>query len=59
MLKAQEKGGHVDQGALMNSLNWSLERTTKILNQMVMDGVVWIDKQSPTGETWFWFPGLI
>jgi ESCRT-II complex subunit VPS22 len=59
MLKAQENGGHVDQGLLMTSLNWSPERTSKVMNQMVMDGVVWIDRQSPTGETWYWFPGLI
>lgn len=59
MLQAQENGGHVDQSMLMNLLNWSPERSNKVLNQMVMDGVVWIDKQSPTRETWFWFPGLV
>ena len=59
MLKAEERGGHVDCSFLTNTLDWSLERATKILNQMVMDGVVWIDKQSSTGETEYWFPGLV
>ena len=59
MSKAQESGGHVDQVLLIDSLGWSPERAEKALNDLVMEAIVWIDKQTPTGAVWYWFPGLL
>ncbi|KAI1290341.1 Vacuolar-sorting protein SNF8 [Halotydeus destructor] len=57
--KAQENGGHVDKDFLVNSVGWSEERALKALQDMVMEGLVWLDEQSATGSAWYWFPGLV
>jgi ESCRT-II complex subunit VPS22 len=59
LLQAQESGGHVDLTSLINTNRWSDERATKVVNQLVMEAVVWVDNQAPNGETWYWFPGLV
>lgn len=59
LLQAQERGGHVDLSSLITAHKWSNERATKVINQMIMEGVVWIDNQTPNGETFYWFPGLV
>lgn len=59
MQQAQKNGGHVDINSLVRTLNWTQQRTEKILNEMVREGVVWLDKQAPGNNVWFWFPGLV
>lgn len=56
--RAQENGGHVDKALLATGFGWSRERIDKTLNDMVMEGLVWVDSQTPDGNTWYWFPGL-
>lgn len=56
--KAQSNNGCVIVSVIVAELKWTEERATKAVNDMIMEGLVWIDKQSPTGETWYWFPGL-
>lgn len=56
---ARDNGGCVNMSSLVNKMNWSRERASKILNQLVMEGVLWIDEQTCDGETAFWCPGLI
>jgi ESCRT-II complex subunit VPS22 len=56
--KAQENNGHVDYHLIHKSYGWSSERIDKALNDMVMDGLVWVDRQAPDGKIWYWFPGL-
>ncbi|CAG2182074.1 unnamed protein product [Oppiella nova] len=56
--KAQSTNGCVSLSSIVNDLQWTEERTLKAINDMVMEGIVWIDKQSPTGHTLYWFPGL-
>ncbi|CAG2101895.1 unnamed protein product [Medioppia subpectinata] len=55
---AQSGNGSVSLPLLIKDLQWTEERAKKAINDMVMEGVVWIDKQSPTGHTLYWFPGL-
>jgi len=57
--RAQENGGHVDKVLLAASFGWSRERIDKCLNDMVMEGLVWVDSQTPDGNAWYWFPGLL
>ena len=57
--KAQENNGHVDKDILINKLGWSEERATKALDDMVKEGLVWVDTQTDNSLTWYWFPGLL
>jgi len=59
LLHGQESGGHVSEEGIISTFKWSKERTTKAINQMIMEGVVWVDEQTPERETWYWFPGLV
>ena len=56
--KAQSNSGYVSVSIVVSELKWTEERAIKAINDMIMEGIVWIDKQSPTGETLYWFPGL-
>lgn len=50
--------GYVSHSALKEKLNWSDERINKSLDELIMEGMIWIDGQGPRGETLYWFPGL-
>lgn len=56
---ARDNGGSVTMTLLVNKMNWSKERAEKILNQLVMEGVLWIDEQTCDGEMAYWCPGLV
>jgi ESCRT-II complex subunit VPS22 len=56
--KAQTNKGCVDINIIVNDLKWTEERALKAINDMIMEGIVWIDKQTPNGQTLYWFPGL-
>jgi len=56
--KALTNDGHVDKQLLVRELNWSEERATKALKDLVMEGIVWVDNQAPDRQIWYWFPGL-
>lgn len=55
---AHSTQGYVGQELLREKLDWSDERIQKALDELVMEGVVWVDNQGPNDETLFWFPGL-
>ncbi|RWR99921.1 vacuolar-sorting protein SNF8-like protein [Dinothrombium tinctorium] len=55
---AQSNGGYVYKDLIVSKLNWSEHRVVKIINDLIMEGIVWIDKQSENGQEWYWFPGL-
>lgn len=54
----QVNEGHVTVKELMEKLDWSRNRTEKALNDLMMDGLIWLDKPGPTEEDIYWFPGL-
>lgn len=57
---ARENGGFVNATQLVNKMNWSHEMATKILNELVMEGVMWIDEQTQASDgVDYWCPGLI
>jgi ESCRT-II complex subunit VPS22 len=58
LLQAQANHGHVDEDLLTSKLSWSHERSSKAVNDLVMEGIVWVDSQATDGKTWYWFPGL-
>lgn len=55
---AHSTGGYVSRELLREKLSWPDERTQKALDELVMEGVVWLDTQGPNNETLYWFPGL-
>lgn len=38
--------------------NWSDERIQKALDELIMEGLIWLDEQGTEGEYLYWFSGL-
>lgn len=55
---AHSKKGYVSRSILREKLDWSDERIDKSLDELVMEGLTWVDNQGPGSETLYWFPGL-
>lgn len=55
---AHSSRGHISQSQVMDKLGWTEERTRKALDELIMEGMVWVDNQSPERETLHWFPGI-
>lgn len=56
--QAHSTQGYVSQTTLKESLDWTEERLKKALDELIMEGIIWIDNQGPDGEMLYWFPGL-
>ena len=37
--------------------NWDIERFNLIINKLIQDGLVWLDKKSKNNEILYFFPG--
>lgn len=56
---AQELNGHVTARVLIEKFNWSETKAKKALNDLTMEGIVWVDEAGPgQGAKAYWFPGL-
>lgn len=55
---AHSSNGRVSQSLVRDQLNWSDERTMKAIEELIMEGMVWVDSQGPDNETLYWFPGI-
>lgn len=55
---AHSTNGYVSHPILREKLDWSHERISKSLDELIMEGMIWTDEQGPGGETLYWFPGL-
>lgn len=55
---AHSTNGYVSHTMLKEKLDWSDERIQKALNELIMEGITWLDNQGPEGQTLHWFPGL-
>uniref|UniRef100_A0A2R5LIL9 Vacuolar-sorting protein SNF8 n=1 Tax=Ornithodoros turicata TaxID=34597 RepID=A0A2R5LIL9_9ACAR len=58
VIKEAEPHAHVSVGSLMKNLGWSDDRAKKALEDLLKEGLVWIDTQEPE-EYLYWFPGLV
>jgi len=56
---AHSAGGHFSESELVSQLDWTSERTSKAINELIMEGIIWVDNQGLSGETLYWFPGII
>lgn len=55
---AQESNGHVTVQSLVVKLAWSQTKAEKALNNLTMEGIVWIDEPGAAQERLYWLPGL-
>lgn len=55
---AHSTQGYVSHSLLRERLSWSDERISKALDELVMEGFIWLDRQGSDGEDLFWFPSL-
>lgn len=56
VIKAAESQAFTSVMALKSSLDWDEVRCQQILNELVRDGVAWVDKQP--SRTTYWFPSF-
>ncbi|XP_066925986.1 vacuolar-sorting protein SNF8-like [Clytia hemisphaerica] len=56
ILQLAENSGYTTESQIQQKLGWQKERTTRSLNHLIHEGMVWIDKQDAT-ETLYWVPG--
>lgn len=52
-------GGFVTYRLLIDNYGWDRVRCKTVIDQMIMDGFLWIDAQGPDGEMQFWEPSWI
>lgn len=55
---AHSTHGHVSQIQLRDKLGWTDERAKKAIDELIMEGMIWVDNQSPDREPHYWFPGI-
>lgn len=55
--QAEKNQAFVSVSYLKRDLNWELERSRKALDQMVNQGLAWVDLQNPK-EKLYYFPSL-
>lgn len=55
---AQNNNGNFDHSLLYQKLKWTDERINKVITDLIMDGVIWIDNQTESGSPLYWFPSL-
>ncbi|KAM9927959.1 hypothetical protein OXX80_010153 [Metschnikowia pulcherrima] len=52
-------GGHVTYRLLRDNLGWDNVRSRTVVEEMIMNGFLWVDSQGPSGASQFWEPSWI
>lgn len=55
---AHSTHGYVTLSILSEKLEWNEARIRKALDELIMEGIIWVDSQGPDSETLYWFSGL-
>lgn len=58
LIRQASASGYASLGSLVRDLSWDEDRARKALEDLLKEGLVWIDTQAP-GEYLYWFPGLL
>lgn len=58
IIQQAEGTGCISESILREKLNWASDRIQKALNDLVKEGLVWVDDQG-SNERLYWFPGLL
>ncbi|GAA48847.1 vacuolar-sorting protein SNF8 [Clonorchis sinensis] len=56
---AESTDGHTTLSSCTKHYQWSEDRARTALNQLVQEGMAWVDDLDPHGERVFWFPSLV
>lgn len=52
-------GGYVTHRLLRDNFNWDAARLKTVIDEMILNGFLWIDNQGPNGEKQYWEPSWI
>lgn len=52
-------GGYVTLRLLKDNFNWDMLRAKSVIDEMIMNGFLWVDNQGLAGEAQFWEPSWI
>lgn len=58
VIKQANSTGYASVGSLVKDLSWDEDRAKKALEDLLKEGMAWIDTQAPH-EYLYWFPGLL
>uniref|UniRef100_A0A224YMG2 Vacuolar-sorting protein SNF8 n=1 Tax=Rhipicephalus zambeziensis TaxID=60191 RepID=A0A224YMG2_9ACAR len=58
VIKQAGTTGYASVGSLVQDLGWDNDRALKALEDLLKEGLVWLDTQAPK-EHLYWFPGLV
>lgn len=58
IIKQAGSTGYASVGSLTGDLGWDNDRAQKALEDLLKEGLVWLDTQAPN-EYRYWFPGLV
>lgn len=56
--KAETNNGFVTVAVLKAELGWEPQRSSRALDQLIKDGLAWIDDQFDDGGKAFWIPSI-
>ena len=51
--------GHVSATELIAGTGWDSRRAQMALDDLVKEGIAWVDTQTGTSESEYWMPGLL
>ncbi|KAG9510298.1 Stress-induced-phosphoprotein 1 [Fragariocoptes setiger] len=55
---AHSNGGYITKPLMSINSDWPEQRISKAIDELIMEGLVWIDTQTADHEPSYWFPGL-
>ena len=58
ILNSASKTGFTSVAGLAVELGWKEHRAQTVLEQLVKDGMAWVDDQAEGGARSYWFPGI-
>lgn len=53
---ANQNNGCISKSLVASSCQWSSDRVDKVLDELLMENLVWIDLQDKSGEPLYWVP---
>ena len=50
--------GCITEETIRSNLGWSMDRYVRAIDALMMEGLIWMDKQHSSGKTAYWLPSL-
>lgn len=55
---ASSNRGFTNKSIIRSELGWEENRIVKVIYDMIMEGLIWVDNQAESNAPHYWFPGL-